>query len=392
MTELILDINHLVGYLLHRRHPTGVDRVCLEYVRHFQYRAHALVRFGSRWIVYNKKDSWLIFNILLQSDVSCFIRACFKLGYSYIADWHRYEKKPAILVNPSHSGLESSTYKQQIIDKNIQPLFFLHDLIPITHPNYCLPDEKIKHQKRLATMLSVGSGIVSNSLAVHIELERYATRNGFITIPPCVIAPLAPTQLPKPANQSLMNDPYFVILGTIEPRKNHLLLLHLWQQLVNELGDNTPRLVIIGKRGWNIKKELNLLNHCPILCNFVIELPHCNDADLSTWIHHAQALLFPTFTEGFGIPLHEALMLGVPVIASNLSVFYETAADIPEYIEPLDMTRWKQLILDYSQRDSTRRQAQCERIKKYKAPTWDNHFRMVDQLIDKLNPLLSNNF
>jgi glycosyltransferase involved in cell wall biosynthesis len=115
-----------------------------------------------------------------------------------------------------------------------------------------------------------------------------------------------------------------------------------------------------------------------------MEKPHCTDAELATWLHHARALLFPSFTEGFGIPLIEALTLRVPAIASNLPVFREFAAEIPEYLDPLDGPEWKRLILDYSRPDSARHQRQRERLKDYSAPTWENHFAVVEELVKEI--------
>jgi hypothetical protein len=60
----------------------------------------------------------------------------------------------------------------------------------------------------------------------------------------------------------------------------------------------------------------------------------------ATYLRHARVLLLPSFVEGYGLPMIEALSLGVPVIASNLPVFHEVAADIPDYLDPIDSTRW----------------------------------------------------
>ena len=85
------------------------------------------------------------------------------------------------------------------------------------------------------------------------------------------------------------------------------------------------------------------------------------------------------------MPLVEALAAGVPVIASNLAVFREFAADIPEYADPLDPQRWLGLIKDYAQPSSALRTAQITRIQTFQLPTWQRHFTLLDSLLSRLD-------
>jgi glycosyltransferase involved in cell wall biosynthesis len=181
-----------------------------------------------------------------------------------------------------------------------------------------------------------------------------------------------------------MTQPYFVVLGTIEPRKNHCLLLQIWRQLIERLGDAAPRLVIIGQRGWECENVVDLLERCDALNGFVFEYSACTDTELATWLHHARALLFPSFAEGYGMPLAEALDLGVPVIASDLPAFREIAGDVPDYVDPLDGKRWSELVIAYSQSASPERTAQCQKMLGYAAPTWAGHFDQVELLMERL--------
>ncbi|HAU4245833.1 TPA: glycosyltransferase family 4 protein, partial [Legionella pneumophila] len=124
-----------------------------------------------------------------------------------------------------------------------------------------------------------------------------------------------------------------------------------------------------------------LMDRCPMLQEFVIER-QCTDEELSNYLHHALALLFPSFSEGYGLPLVEALSFKVPVIASDLAVFQEVAGDIPDYLDPLDAISWMSCIENYILPDSPKRNAQLDRIKNFRVPSWMEHFDKVNHFIE----------
>lgn len=377
---ICIDITRLLDRGLKGRLPTGVDRVSLEYVRHFRERACAMVRFAGRWLTLREAASQRMFDELLDPGARFgrVVRAC--VAKSYVSDWQR--PRHQVLLNTGHSGLDRPEYAVNVRMRGLQPIFFLHDLIPLTHPEFCRPGEFERHHQRLRTMLQVGRGLVVNSADTRNALEAFAEQNGW-AMPPCAVALLAPAQLAVTDAPRPLAAPYFVMLGTIESRKNHLLLLHVWRRLVERLQERAPRLVIIGQRGWECEQVVDMLERCDALRGVVLEQPRCSDAQLATWLAHAQGLLFPSFAEGYGMPLAEALTMGLPVLASDLPSFREVAGDIPEYLDPLDGPSWARAIEDYAQPVSARRQAQCARMVGWRAPTWTAHFEQVDDLLQQ---------
>jgi glycosyltransferase involved in cell wall biosynthesis len=381
MADLLIDTTRLADRTLRGRLPTGVDRVDLAYVDHYATRARALVRFGGRWLVLGEGASRWVFDALRHPTPRSRRRLRLAVASAYARPWPT--GRQPILLNISHSGLDQPDYAARLAAGRWRPLFFLHDLIPITHPEYCRPGEADKHRRRLETMLSCGRGLVVNSIATLRRLQSYAAAQRQ-AVPPTVVAPLAPATLPPPAPLAPLAGPYFIVLGTIEPRKNHLLLLQVWRRLVETLGSAAPRLVIIGQRGWECEQVIDLLERCPALREGVIECPACSDLALSTYFHHARALLFPSFEEGYGLPLVEALMAGVPVLASGLPVFSEIAGTIPDYLDPLDGPGWYRRVVEYMAPDSAARAVQLGRLAGFQAATWDEHFRRVDPMLGRL--------
>jgi glycosyltransferase involved in cell wall biosynthesis len=178
------------------------------------------------------------------------------------------------------------------------------------------------------------------------------------------------------------------MISTLVARKNHLLLLHIWRELANKLQDKTPKLVIIGKRSAECSSTLNMLDRCQQIKPYVIETI-ASDQELQNYLTHATALLFPTFAEGYGLPLIEALNAKVPVIASDLPVFREIAHEIPDYLSPIDGQGWMNLIMDYAEPNSKARNAQLKRLAQFKIVPWDEHFRAVDLFYDNGSGLVS---
>jgi glycosyltransferase involved in cell wall biosynthesis len=101
-------------------------------------------------------------------------------------------------------------------------------------------------------------------------------------------------------------------------------------------------------------------------------------------------LLFPSFAEGYGLPLAEALALGVPVIASDLPALREVGGVVPDYLDPLDGAAWRNAVADYVRPDSLARRAQLARLAGWTPPSWSAHFAILDEVLDGLpHPLAS---
>lgn len=380
-SAILIDVTRLAARLLESKHPTGVDRVSLAYITHFRARARAVVRHWGRWMQLSPTASQRVFAAFLGEDdqPETTIRRC--VAAAYVLRWGL--TKGALLFNTGHSGLDDPQYAQRVQRTGVHPVYFLHDLIPLTHPEYCRAGEVDKHRQRLNTMLHTGHGVIANSKATLRDLVAYAQSHD-LPAPPNLVAHLGLSRLPAPEPTPPLIPPYFVVLGTIEARKNHLMLLHVWREVVERLGAAAPKLVIIGQRGWECEQVVDLLDRCEVLRDVVLEVPHCDDAQLATWLAHAQALLFPSFAEGYGLPLVEALASGVPVIASDLPAFREVAGDIPQYVDPIDGLGWLQAVLAFADPGHPARQQQLVRMQGFEAPSWDAHFVKVDTWLSEI--------
>jgi len=258
----------------------------------------------------------------------------------------------------------------------------IHDLIPLMHPEFARAGQSETHRRRIVNTAALADAILVNSAATAAELNPWLS--GRAMAPPIAVAALgvAPPMVDPPP---VALRPYFVVLGTIEPRKNHMLLLNLWRQFAASLGPAAPRLVVVGRRGWENENVLDMLERCTALDGVVREAGNLHDRDVASLLRGARALLFPSFAEGFGLPLAEALALGVPVLTSDLPALREVGQSAPDYLDPLDGAAWRAAVLDYARPESAARRAQMARLSGWTAPSWTRHFEAVDKLLLRLS-------
>jgi glycosyltransferase involved in cell wall biosynthesis len=213
-----------------------------------------------------------------------------------------------------------------------------------------------------------------------VALLRALGRSDFpICVAPIPVAPIFSTA-PAP-DPGLAGVPYFVVCSTIEPRKNHLMLLQVWRELVRRDGPSAPKLVIIGGRGWKFEAVAALLDRSPPLHGHVVEVSGLTTPSLKRLLDGARALLMPSFAEGYGLPVVEALTAGVPVIASDIAVFREICGGRATLISPLDGELWLETIRAFAKAE----------VRKERAPSsaagpgsWEDYFARTDAFVNAL--------
>jgi len=281
---------------------------------------------------------------------------------------------PSVYLNTSHGQLYRPVVSRWLKNSGIPAVFFVHDLIPIDYPEYNRPREPARHEARLRVIAGHASQVLVNSLATQTALQRYL-QSQQLRVPPISVLPLGVDDRPANTTATALQParPYFVVLSTIEPRKNHQLLLNLWRRLVEQDADAAPRLVVIGRRGWQNETVFNLLDRCPALARHVIECGDLADHEVSQLIRGARAVLMPSFIEGYGLPVAEALALGTPVLASDIAAHREIGGDHVEYLDPLDGSGWLRAITDYASEASARRQHYLQALPRYQPIRWTAH-------------------
>lgn len=138
--------------------------------------------------------------------------------------------------------------------------------------------------------------------------------------------------------------PFFLYVGTLEPRKNLRRLLTAYASLPEFVRDSYS-LVIAGGKGWG-DIDLNSLIQSLGLEGSVILVGYVSDSQLASLYSNARCLAMPSIYEGFGLPLLEAMSHGIPVLTSNCSSLPEVVGDAGLLVDPLDESSLAKGLLD----------------------------------------------
>ncbi|SDO32312.1 Glycosyltransferase involved in cell wall bisynthesis [Methylobacterium phyllostachyos] len=268
--------------------------------------------------------------------------------------------------------------------RDVRAAFFVHDLIPITHPEYGRAGEAERHRARLCTIGRHAAAILVNSADTGQRTLDHLAAEGFGR-PPVAVGHLGVEEAFGRAGPRFEPDrPTFLVCGTIESRKNHLLLFQVWRALAERHGAATPRLIVVGRRGWEAESAIDMLERCPGVQAHVIEATGLSTHGLAALMRSCTALLMPSFTEGYGIPLVEAAASGLPVVASDIPVHREIADRFAILRDPLDGPGWIDTIEALARPASPLRHDLAHRLEGYVPPSWSNHFEAVGRTLAAL--------
>ncbi len=274
--------------------------------------------------------------------------------------------RDAIYLNVAHVGFHRPASLPTLKAWGVRSVVMLHDLIPINYPELCTATASARHEARLKSALRSAAGIITNSRATADDLAAYAHAHGE-PLPPVTVALLGIEPGFNRAVQPLDAPPYFVCVGTLEARKNLAFLLTVWRRLAERLGQAAPRLVLVGRRGWENEAVVDHLERSPPLRTLVHEVSDLTDGELARLMAGARAVLAPSLAEGFDLPALEALAAGAPLIASDIAVHRELAVGA-RLVDPLDGPGWLTAI-----------EAAMAGLpaSAFRPPTWTEHFRTV---------------
>lgn len=165
-----------------------------------------------------------------------------------------------------------------------------------------------------------------------------------------------------------LDQEYILFIGTLEPRKNVKSLISAYHRL-NQTRPLGP-LVVVGAKGWGYDETFQLVSRLGI-GEKVIFTGFIDDREKFALLQNATVFVYPSFYEGFGIPVLEALSLGVPTIASNVSSMPEVAGDAALLVDPRNVEELANALKTLLENPSLRRAMSVKGIEQANQFTWE---------------------
>ena len=266
----------------------------------------------------------------------------------------------------------------------------VHDLIPINHKEYVRSCYTKIFNQWLSGLYNLTDDFVCVSESVKNDLIRFYKSKGLninnkhfnsFTLG----ANLKSTEVDSAEISKDIIDLYkkknsiYLIVSTIEPRKNHDYLLDVFDELwVNGLD---IVLCIVGKDIGTSDKTVKKIKKHDQLNKKLFMFNNLNDDEVLYCYKNSKALLLPSIAEGFGLPIVESLSLSLPVLASNIAVFHEIAGESIHYF---DITNSADLVLKLEKIEKNELSLKINTIFK-KTYSWEDSARELLNKIQKGN-------
>ncbi|WP_033576702.1 glycosyltransferase family 4 protein [Dickeya chrysanthemi] len=351
--KVIFDCTSLANWI---GHPTGIQRVVSE------IGSELLHCFSSVYLGF------------FQADGSCFE---YDLISRSVSDPIMPESGDVIITAGSNwDFIEHHKTLLRWRDKGIKLGVLFYDTIPCLLPFSYGPGFPEIYRDWLIESIASCDLAFAISENTKRDLNDFAIEHG-LKLPSVTVVRLGdsvPSSEGTPSDEIVqkISEPYLLSVGSIEYRKNHIMLLNAWRYMIEEQGYIPPKLYIVGRKGWLDSDIEYQLDNDIRLKGRIEVLKGLQDADLRLLYEKTMFTLYPSFYEGWGLPVAESLCFGKPCIASRSSSMLEIAPGLVRHAHPLLLNEWVEQIRLLAD-NPAELQRECSKVKhNYHPSTWKN--------------------
>jgi glycosyltransferase involved in cell wall biosynthesis len=301
---------------------------------------------------------------------------------------------PELAWRPPHGAvfldLEGSWYaptpRAQLLPAlrrdGVQPMVFLHDVMPLVQPQWFTPRHRAVFTAWLDAHLTHSESVLANSRCTAADAARVAAERG-LHVEPTVI-PLGadpPVEHPRPVELPPEIEQLLLVVGTLEPRKDQVVVLDAFDRLRAEhpgLG-----LALVGKEGWMVDELVERIRTHPEQGRRLLWLGGIDDAQLAWLYDRAHLSVAPSRYEGLGVPVMESLAHGCATIASRGGAQPEAADGAAELFEPGDVDELTALVRRHLS-DPAHHDEWVRRAQTHPTPTWAGTTSAIAEAVHRL--------
>jgi glycosyltransferase involved in cell wall biosynthesis len=251
----------------------------------------------------------------------------------------------------------------------------VHDLIPIYARETCDQDTAVVFEEFMRRALKHVDHILAVSKNTAMDIKRYSASLQ-IPEPPVTVTKngssfteFLPRESPGAIAAGELPERFVLFVATIEGRKNHQLILDMWRRMIEE-GDDPPHLICVGRLGWKSIGFISTVVESGYLGGRVHLLREICDADLRMLYSRCLFTLCPSFYEGWGLPVGEALAMGKICVCSDRASLPEVAGEFGVYIDIDDRDGSLAVIRRLLNDSAERARLESEIRRGYEPVTW----------------------
>lgn len=270
--------------------------------------------------------------------------------------------------------------------KNVSLVPILYDLSPVLLPQFCSEGVRKTFSSHMREALVTADLVIAISQNTANDAKSWLRSLGLGEINAIETIRLGDEVLKgdnKQPQETKLPSEFILCVGTIEARKNHASLYYAYK-LAEQKNVELPPVVVVGRKGWLADDVYDIIANDPYTKGKFIFLHLSDDKQLSWLYENALFSVYPSFYEGWGLPIAESLVHGLPCITSNTSSMPEIGGELVDYCSPYSpedlMNKMYQLYDNPELLKSKRKLIQA----KYKSTSWDDSFNEVCDLLSKL--------
>ncbi|MBP5378971.1 MAG: glycosyltransferase family 4 protein [Ruminococcus sp.] len=266
----------------------------------------------------------------------------------------------------------------------------VHDMVYKTFPETVRGRTKYMLDVGLKRSIRRADLIVTDSEFSRKEIIKYFPKcESKIRVVPCGVdlerfhPCTEPQRIPEVKNSLEIEGDYFLYVGTIEPRKNLERLISAYAAFAKKVGENAPKLVLAGGKGWLDKGIYSRVEKLGMEKN-IIFTKYVPSEDMNPLMCGAIAFVFPSLYEGFGMPPLEAMACGVPVLASGEASLPEVTGDCAVICDAYDVKSIAKGLYRLYSDEKLREELSCRGLERAQGFTWERSANMLRDVYREL--------
>jgi len=299
---------------------------------------------------------------------------------------HPFGSEDLVLILGGNWAFSTFMPSIERVKRNVHGLKSVHvifDLIPVVQPGFFPEAMEESYANYIEKVLEVSDLSLAISEYTKKDAMAYAEKKG---IKPNIIEPFrlgddfVKIESSKPSHKSIEANNYIFCVGTVEVRKNHQLLYNVYK-LAKQQGIKLPKIVIVGKKGWLADSTIHLLKYDPDISDQVIMLNRCSDKEMAWLYENCLFTIYPSYYEGWGLPIAETLRYGKLCLSSNTSSMPEVGKDLVEYFSPFDAAGCLKIVEKFLDKKTLTKKESLIKSN-YKTTSWDDTFNQTVKIIE----------